>query len=181
MENTIEQLITQVSLLTTKVREQDAVINTARLTRFQLSASQVIKSFNDIKTFSGEDNYKLKSFLKSIENAELLCGDNNVELKENCLRLVVNSKIIGKARTAILEIPERFKPKHSIHQLLFQTKEIKVFNLKDLFNKLTTYKSDISEICDFENNNTFTYESIDKELVLHTHVTNSNRRKQNLV
>lgn len=176
----MEQLINQVRLLTTKVQEQEAIINTSNLTRFKLSASQVIKNFNDIKQFSGEDNYKLKSFFKAVENAELLCGEHNEELKEYCLRLVVNSKIIGKARNAILEIPEnlrnwttvvntltlRFKPKYTIHQLLFQAKEIKVFNLKDTFNKLTTIKSDISEICDFDNNSTFTYESIDKELVL---------------
>lgn len=176
----MEQLIHQVQLLTQKVTEQDAIINTANLTRFRLTASQVIKNFNDIKPFSGEDNYKLKSFFKAIENAEELCGENNVDLKEYCLKLVVNAKIIGKARNAILEIPERlrnwttvkatlttrFRPKFTIHQLLFQAKEVKVFNLKDLFNKLTTFKSDISEICDYENDPEFTYKSIDKELVL---------------
>ncbi len=73
MEVTVEQLIQQVQLLTQKVTEQEAVLtNTSN--RFQLSASQVIKNFNDIKPFSGEDAYKLKSFFKSIENAEELCG-----------------------------------------------------------------------------------------------------------
>lgn len=177
---TIEQLVQQVQLLTTKMAEQEAIINTANLTRFRLSASQVIKNFTDIKAFSGEDNYKLKSFLKAVENSELLCGENNDELREYCLKLVINSKIIGKARTAILKVPEhrrtwttvvatltlRFKPKFTIHQLLFQAKETKVFNLKDLFNKLTTIKSDISEVCDFQNGNTFTYDSINRELVL---------------
>lgn len=43
---------------------------------------------------------------------------------------------------------------------------MKVFNLKDLFNKLTTTKSDISEICDYNNSTEFTYDSIDKELDL---------------
>lgn len=148
----MEQLVQQVQLLTTKVAEQDAIINTANLTRFRLTASQIIKSFNDIKPFSGADSYKLKSFLKSVENVEILCGDNNNDLREYCLRSIVNTKIIGKARNAMLEIPEdqrnwttvvktmmlRFKPKHTIHQLLFQAKEMKVFSLKDLFNKLTT-------------------------------------------
>lgn len=177
---TMEQLIAQVQLLTTKLAEQEAIVNSGALTRFQLTPSQIIKNFNDIKAFSGEDSYKLKSFLKAVDNAETLCGDGNRELREYCLKLTVNSKIIGKARNTILEIPEnqrnwstvvttltsRFRPKFTIHQLLFQAKEIKVYNLKDLFNKLTTIKSDISEICDFENNSTFTYESIDKELVL---------------
>lgn len=176
----MEQLVQQVQLLTQKVLEQEAQLNTSNITRFQLTASQIIKNFNDIKPFSGEDNYKLKSFFKSIENAEMLCGERNQELREYCLQTMVNSKIIGKARNAILEIPEdqrnwttvmktltlRFRPKYTIHQLLFQAKEAKVFNLKDLFNKLTTIKSDISEICDFENDTVFTYKNIDKELVL---------------
>lgn len=50
--------------------------------------------------------------------------------------------------------------------MLFQAKELKAYNLKDLFNKLTTIKSEINEICDFESNNDFTYRNIDKELVL---------------
>lgn len=180
MENTVDQLIQQVQLLTVKVTEQGIALNTASTTRFQLSASQVIKNFNDIKAFSGEDNYKLKSFFKSVENVEDLCGNQNQELRSYGLRMIINSKIIGKARNTILEIPEhqrnwvtvqriltlRFKPKYTVHQLLFEAKGMKVFNLKDLFNKLNTVKSDASEICDFDNSTEFTYESIDKELVL---------------
>lgn len=178
----MEQLIQQVQLLTQKVTEQDAMLNvaTANTTRFQLSASQVIKNFNDIKSFSGEDSYKVKSFFKAIENAEELCGTQNQELRSYCLRMMINSKIIGKARNAILEIPEnqrnwttvkrtlvlRFRPKFTVHQLLFDAKGIKVFNLKDLFNKLTTVKSDISEVCDFDDDSVFTYQSVDRELVL---------------
>lgn len=175
----MDQLIQQVQLLTQKVAEQETTLNTTR-NRFQLSASQVIKNFNDIKPYSGEDSYKLKSFFKSIENAEELCGSQNQDLRAYCLRLMINSKIIGKARNAILEIPEnqrnwitvqrtlklRFRPKYTIHQLLFEAKGFKVFNLKDLFNKLTTVKSDISEICDYDESAEFTYTSIDRELVL---------------
>lgn len=98
--------------------------------------------------------------------------------------MTINSNIIGKARNGILEIPEnqhdwttvkatltfRFKRKYTIHQLLFQAKALKIFNLKDLFNKLTSIKSDISEICHFENESTFTYENIDKEFVLKSKV-----------
>ena len=179
MEVTVEQLIQQVQLLTQKVTEQEvALTNTSN--KFQLSASQVIKNFNDIKPFSGEDTYKLKSFFKAIENAEELCGNHNQDLRSYCLRMMINAKIIGKARNAILEIPEnqrnwitvqrtlklRFRPKYTIHQLLFEAKGMKVFNLKDLFNKLTTVKSDISEICDYDQSTDFTYDSIDKELVL---------------
>lgn len=177
---TMEQLITQVQLLTNQVAEQQAIINSGNHNRFQLTAAQIIKNFNDIKAFSGEDSYKLKSFLKSVENSERLCGENNGELKEFCLQNVINCKIIGKARTTILEIPEdrrnwnnvistlklRYRPKHTVHQLLFQAKEIKVYNLKDLFNKLTSIKADISEICDFTDEKIFTYENVDKELVL---------------
>lgn len=178
--STIEQLVAQVQLLTNKMTEQEAIISSGGFTRFQLTPAQIIKNFNDIKAFSGEDSYKLKSFLKSVQNSENLCGEGNNELKEFCLQSIINCKIIGKARTTILEIPEdrrdwntvvatlklRFKPKCTIHQLLFQAKDIKVYNLKDLFNKLTSIKAEISEICDYKNESIFTYENIDKELVL---------------
>lgn len=89
--STMEQLIQQVQLLTQKVTEQDVILNTttANTTRFQLSASQVIKNFNDIKPFSGEDSYKVKSFFKAIENAEELCGTQNQELRSYCLRMMI--------------------------------------------------------------------------------------------
>lgn len=78
---TIEQLTQQVQLLTQKMLEQEALLKTSSVTKFQLTASQVIKNFNDVKPFSGEGNYKLKSFLKQIENAEKLCEDVNRELR----------------------------------------------------------------------------------------------------
>lgn len=174
----MEQLTQQVLMLTQRIADQDGRLNQMRTTRFELTADQIIRNFNDIQPFSGEDSYKLKSFLKAVDDAESLCGENNGPLRQYCLR-IVNSKIIGKARNAILEIPEnlrtwqtvvdtlkqRFRPKRTVHQLLYQAKELKVYNLKDLFNKLSGIKSETSEICDFVNENNFTYESIDKELV----------------
>lgn len=176
---TIEQLTAQVQLLTQKLSEQDEKIKQMKTTKFELTADQIIRNFNEIPAFSGEDSFKLRSFLKTVEDVEQLCGENNIQLKQYCLKKLINSKIIGKARNAILEIPEhrrnwstvvetlmlRFRPKQTIHQLLFHAKELKVYNLKDLFNKLTSIKSEASEICDFDNEDNFTYESIDKELV----------------
>lgn len=176
---TMEILTEQVRMLTQQVLAQQAALQQADITRFELTPAQIIRNFNDVKPFSGEDNYKLKSFLKSVQGAEQLCGDRNIELKEYCLGQVINGKIIGKARNSILEIPEnlrswntvvqtltlKFRPKQTIHQLMFQAKEIKVYNLKDLFNKLTQFKSDANEICDYDNEDRYTYDMIDKELI----------------
>lgn len=176
---TIEQLTTQVAILTQKLNEHSQQILNINHTKFNLTADQIIRNFNEIPPFSGEDSFKLKSFLKSVEDAELLCGENNSELRQYCLKKIINGKIIGSARHAILEIPDhkrtwnivvstliqKFRPKQTIHQLLFKAKSFKVFNLKDLFNRLSNIKSEASEICDFENEDIFTYESIDKELV----------------
>ena len=169
-----KRLFEQIQNLTVKLNEQ-----TVNVTKFNLTPAQIIRNFNEIPPFSGEDSYKLKSFLKTIEDCEKLCGENNNELKCYCLTKIVNNKIIGSARNAIMEIPEhqrnwynveqqlrtKFRPKHTVHQLLFQAKDLKVHNLKDLFNKLNRIKSECSEICDFEDEDIFTYTSIDKEIV----------------
>lgn len=176
---TMEQLTNQVALLTQQLNEQTHRLNQVNRTAFELTPDQIIRNFNEITPFSGENSFKLKSFLSAVEDVEALCGQNNAQLRQYCLKKIINSKIIGKARNVILEIPEdsrnwatvvntltlRFRPKRTIHQLLFQAKELKVFNLKDLFNKLSSIKSETSEICDFDNEESFTYESIDKELV----------------
>lgn len=175
----MERLNEQIVALTQQLASQEARFGKIQQTKFQLNADQVIRNFNEIPPFSGEDAYKLKSFLKTVSAVEGLCGENNIELKQYCLARLVNSKIIGKAREAILEIPEgernwqrtvqtlflRFRPKQTIHQLLYIAKEIKVFNLKDAFNKLTKIKSEANEICDFDDENYFTYHAIDRELV----------------
>lgn len=173
------QLTDQIALLTQKLAAQEAKLNQMSVTKFELTADQIIRNFNEIPPFSGEDGYKLKSFLKTVQDVESLCGNNNQQLQAYCLSKVINGKIIGKARNTILEIPEnkrscnsvvetltlRYRPKQTIYQLLFQAKDLKVYNLKDLFNKLNNIKSEASEICDFDNKDSFTYEAIDKELV----------------
>lgn len=176
---TIEQLTDQVTLLTQKIAEQENRLREVNVTRFELTADQIIRNFNGIPPFSGEDSFRLKSFLTTVKDVESLCGERNEHLKCYCLKKIINQKIIGSARNVILEIPEqqrtwetvvelliqKFRPKHTIHQLLFQAKEIKVFNLKDLFNKINSIKSQTSEICDFENKEDFVYESVEQELV----------------
>lgn len=174
-----QQLIAQVQALQAQLNEQSGRINSINQTQFSLTADQVIRNFNEIPPFSGEDSFKLKSFLKTVEDVESLCGANNIPLKQYCLKKVINTKIIGKAKTTILEIPEhrrnwttvcetlmvRFRPKQTIHNLLFQAKEIKVSSFKDLFCKLSNIKSECTEICDYDDEEAFTYESIDRELV----------------
>lgn len=173
----MEQLQHQLQVLANQVAEQEARLAFAN--RFELTPNQIIRHFEEIKPFSGDGTYGLKSFLLSVQGVEALCGDQNRDLKQYGLTKVINTKIIGAARGVVLEIPEdrrtwetvvetltvRFRPKKSIHQLLFQAKEIKVENIKDLFEKLTKIKSECNEICDFNNEQIFTYTAIDKELV----------------
>lgn len=184
----IEQLTEQVAILTQQmaqqrqqqqIQQQRIDANAIDETRFQLTPDQIIRNFDEIPAFSGESSYKLKSFLNTVASVEQLCGFENNNLKRYCLQKTINAKIIGRARLAILEIPdgernwetvvatltEKFRPRQTIHQLLYQAKDLKVFNLKDAFEKLTKIKYDANEICDFDNETQFTYISIDRELV----------------
>lgn len=176
---TMDQLTQQIQILTQQLASQEAKLQQVEITKFRLTPDQIIRNFNDITSFSGEDSFKLKSFLKDVNCAEQLCGMDNAELKTYCLNKIINGKIIGKARNCILEIPEdernwqtvvrtltlRFRPKQTIYNLTFLAKELKVFNLKELFNKLTKIKADANEICDFNGEEEFVYRAIDKELV----------------
>lgn len=169
----------RVALLAEAQNQQQQRMQEMQLTQFRLTPDQIIKNFNAIPLFSGEDSYKLRTFLKNVEQAEQLCGEQNFELRTYCLSKVIHGRIIGRARAAILRIPDRdrtwdavvstltqqFKPKTTVHQLLFQARAIKVFNLKDLFNKLTNIESQANEICDYNNGGHDTYDTINKELV----------------
>lgn len=177
MEDTIHQLQQQVAVLTANLTEQMQLTQN-RVLQFNLTPEQIIKHFNNIPLFSGEDTFKLKSFLKNVDQAEQLCNDND-ELRAYCLAKIINGNIIGKARAIILRIPdaerswqnvdatlgEHFKPRNTIHKWLFQARGCKVFNLKDLFNKLSNVETEANEICDFNDEETFTYKSTDRELV----------------
>lgn len=174
----IEELRGQIAHLAQGFNDQTNR-NRVLETQFRLTADQIIKHFTDIPLFSGEDSYKLKSFLKNVEQAELLCGQDNDDLRTYCLAKVINGRIVGRARTVLLRIPDQertwqkvidtlkqhFRPRSTIHQLLFQARLIKVYNLKDLFNRLTKIEAEANEICDFNNEDNFTYKSIDRELV----------------
>lgn len=178
---TIEGLTQQVSLLARQVAQQQQQIaaNAINETRFNLTPNEIIRNFDEIPAFSGESSFKLKSFLNTVSHVEDLCGLENNNLKLYCLGKLINSKIIGRARHVILEIPEdqrtwdmvvktltqRFRPRQTIHQLLYQAKDLKVWSIKDAFEKLLKIKSDANEICDFDNESQFTYMSIDRELV----------------
>lgn len=178
-QQVIVALQEQVALLTATQNQQQQQMQEMQLTQFRLTPDQIIKNFNAIPLFSGEDSYKLRTFLKNVEQAEQLCGEQNFELRTYCLAKVIHGRIIGRARAAILRIPDRdrtwdavvttltqqFKPKTTVHQMLFQARAIKVFNLKDLFNKLTSIEAQANEICDYNNGGHDTYDTINKELV----------------
>ncbi len=174
----MEELQRQILALQTQINNQEIKFKSSAA-HFNLTADQIIRNFSDIQPFSGDNNYKLKSFLKAVDDAEILCGEENDTLKTYCLRKTINNKIIGPARNVILEIPEdkrtwscittqlklRFRPKNTINNLLFQAKNLRVSNLKELFYKFSHIKSECTEICDFDDENQFTYGNIDKELV----------------
>lgn len=174
-----EKLADHINMLHQQLAEQEVKVRQLKATKFNLTPDQIIRNFNEISPFCGENSYKLKSFLKAVEDVEQLCGDNNDELKQYCLKKLINNKIIGCARNIILEIPDhqrtwnniisqlklRYRPKNTIHQLLYKAKEIRVSDIKDLFSKLGEVKSKCSEICDFDEEESFTYDSIDRELV----------------
>lgn len=175
----MEQLQQQIHQMQMQIVAYETKMSNLQQTCFQLTPNQIIQNFNDIPPFSGEDNYKLKVFLRYVSNVEELCGQNNEELKHYCLRRIINGKITGRAHGFILEIPEsqrtwnqvvqtlrdRFRPRGTIMQLLFAAKNLKVYNIKDLCNKLTQIKLECNEICDYDNDDTYTYNSIDKEIV----------------
>lgn len=60
---TMEQLTDQVAVLTQQQAVQENRLNAVQQTRFQLTADQIIRNFIVVPPFSGEDSYKLKSFL----------------------------------------------------------------------------------------------------------------------
>ncbi len=179
LEQQQAQLQQQIAQLNQQLQRQQQQFQNIQATRFNLKPDQIIRNFSEIPAFSGEDNFKLKSFLKSIKDVEQLCGENNEELKTYCLRKTINNKIIGAARNAILEIPDqqrnweavetqlkaKFRPKLTIYNLLYNANEIKVYNLKDLFIKLHKIKSECNEICEYNDQDIYTYEKIDKDLI----------------
>lgn len=159
---------------------QENHIKSLSSTKFNLTADQIIKIFDEVQPFSGEDSYRLKSFLRNVANAEELCGESNPELKRYCLKKVITGKIIGRAQNTIMEVPEaertwsnvvatlksRFRPRTTVYQIFSRAKALKVINLKDLFNKFNQLKSEANEICDFDDEEHFNYNIVDKELVL---------------
>lgn len=178
MTTTNEQLAKQVSQLTDQYPESQAHSIPGTATKFNLSAMDIITIFEKIKPFSGEDDYKLKTFLQAVSNAEVLCG-TATGLRLYCLGLVISTKIIGEASNIIAEIAEhsrdwasvvetlklRYRPKYTVHLPLSQGREIKVNNLKDLFKALFKVKADAYEVCEYNQMTQLTYSAINSELL----------------
>lgn len=72
----------QVALLTEAQNQQQQRMQEMQLTQLKLTPDQIIKNFNTIPLFSGEDSYKLRTFLKNVMFfQEQLCFDHiNTEL-----------------------------------------------------------------------------------------------------
>lgn len=179
-QNGVDPAVLQqhIAELANRIEQQRQQINALQPTLFELSPNQIIQQFNNICPFTGENYQNLPLFLRNVEAALELCGQDNRNLKDYCLRQVIQTKIGGQARSFILEIPEnlrtwatvvqtlreRFRPRTTIMQQMLQAREVKVFNLKDLLHKISSIKAKCNEILDFDNTN-YSFESIDSELV----------------
>lgn len=172
----MEELVEQIQNLEMTVKELEEKSRNPNL--FNLTSNEIIQMFYKIQPFSGENDYKLKPFLEIVKHVAVLCGEND-ELKTFCIQIIINHKIIGLAKDIILEIPKnqrtwsnivehlkiKFRPTNTIDNLLIQANQLKVRNLKDLFNKLTKIKTNCHEICDFNEENHLKYKYINRVLV----------------
>lgn len=146
---------------------------------FQLTADQIINKFQRIRTFYGKQDYSLQEFISAVENVTVLCG-NNVELLQHGLHTIVKEKIQGDARTCIQrlgddltwpqikdELRAQFRPRKSYRKLLDETHNIKVGNLRELFNIIRSINFQLNEIYDYDDNKPSNYSPAnnDKNLV----------------
>lgn len=146
---------------------------------FQLTADQVLNKFQKIRTYYGKEDYPLQEFFSTVENTVVLCG-NNVELVQHGLRIVLKEKIQGDAKTCIqrlgdgvtwpqvkTELKSQFKPRTSYRRLFDQVRNVKVGNLRELFNIVRSVNFKLNELYEFDDNRppNYTPENNDRTLV----------------
>lgn len=138
--------------------------------------NDIIQNFNVIPLFAGAED--LNAFLNNVNSTLLLCGSNE-ELKAYCLQKIVQTTITGPARSSIAELQgaqrnwenvaalfrNKYRPKTTtIPQQMHAARELKVFNLKDLINKLNSIKNHCNEIGTYDDR-AYNHLSVDNELV----------------
>lgn len=145
---------------------------------FGFTASDILRHFTSIPIFSGENDYKLPTFLRNVNQAARLCG-NDENFKAFCLEQVINCRISGRAQYCVQQLAENqrywanveqslrieFQPSSTIHQELYQARSLKVCNLKDLFEKLKQVECKCIEILEFNNDTLYNVDIVNRELV----------------
>lgn len=167
LQNTIQQI--QIQL------QQVNISNHMQQT--QMTPVEIRKTFRDIPVFSGEDKYRLSTFLRNVQAAESNCTSQQLQVQ--CLQKVINERITGRAQNVIsrLSPSERtwenvkealkaeFRPPGDITDMLYEAKYTKVQTIKDLLSKLRHVESKCIEIMDFDGHETYNHNLLNRDLV----------------
>lgn len=144
-----------------------------------LSPEQTINHFRHLKAFNGNDEYTLQEFIRSVDNAIQLCGNNN-QLLIYVTQIVLNEKIQGNAKRCIQrlgsntswqaakqELRLHFRPREDYAELINKTRNIKVDTLRELFDQVRQTNYLLNELYELDEGKEITYtpENNDRYLV----------------
>lgn len=144
-----------------RVQQQQQPQNQGNQHIFQLTSDQILTHFRQLKPFNGKDDYKLTEFIKAVEKAADLCV--NEGLRDYALQTVLNEKILGDAKrciqrlgdslsweTAKAELKLHFRPQKDYVQLINECRNVKVGNLRELFEIVKSVNYKLNELYSFE-------------------------------
>lgn len=175
LRQALQQLQTQYQQDMQALRQQ--LIQPARA--FQLSADQILKKFDHIRTFYGKNDYPLLEFFEAVENVTTLCGENE-QLLRHGLRTVIKEKIQGEAKICIqrlgedlswnrvkAELTTHYRPRKSYKKLMDESRNLKVNSLRELFNEIKSINCQLNELYEFDEYKPSNYnpQNNDKNLV----------------
>lgn len=156
-----EQLNQQRAQQQQQQQQQNANHNPRNEHIFQLTSDQILRHFRHLKPFNGKDDYSLIEFIKSVESALQLCGNEN--FRDYALQIVLNEKILGEAKrcvqrlgntltweTAKAELKLHFRPRKDYAELINECRNIKVGNLRELFTIVKSVNYQLNELYNFE-------------------------------
>lgn len=146
---------------------------------FSLTPEQTVNHFRHLKAFNGSDEYKLTEFIKSVENAGKLCNGNR-DLEHYVMQIILNDKIQGEAKRCVqrlgdnlvwkqvkTELRLHFRPRHDYAELINRCRNLKVSNLRELFDNVRDTNYLLNELYDFDEDKPIIYtpENNDRFLV----------------
>ena len=144
-----------------------------------LSADSVLNQFRQLKPYKGTEDFSLSSFIRSVEFTSRLCGEN-AELQTHGMQIVYNEKLQGQAEKCIRrlgnfpswtsvkqELRQYFQPQKSYSELFNCCRQVKVINLRELFEVFRNISNEISELYEFDKKKPeiFKSENVDRDLV----------------